>query len=103
MLANVSERRREIGVRRAIGARQRDILIQFLIETVLVCLAGGFIGIFLGFAMGWIISFYAQWETAFSLLGVAVAFGTSVGVGIVFGLFPARRAAQLDPVQALRS
>jgi putative ABC transport system permease protein len=103
MLANVSERRREIGVRRAIGARQRDILIQFLIETVLVCLAGGFIGIFLGFAMGWIISFYAQWETALSLLGVAVAFGTSVGVGIVFGLFPARRAAQLDPVQALRS
>ena len=103
MLANVSERRREIGVRRAIGATRRDVLVQFLIETILVCLAGGLIGILLGFGMGWIISFYAQWETAFSLLGVAAAFATSVAVGIVFGLFPARRAAQLDPVEALRS
>lgn len=102
MLANVSERTREIGVRRAVGARRKDILIQFLIETVLVCLVGGIIGIFLGFGMGEMISLYAQWETAFSVVGVFAAFGTAAAVGIIFGIFPARRAARLDPVQALR-
>ena len=102
MLANVSERTREIGVRRAIGARQKDIMLQFLIETILVCLAGGIIGIFLGFGIGELISLYAKWETAFSLAGVLAAFCTAAAVGILFGLFPARRAARLDPVKALR-
>jgi putative ABC transport system permease protein len=102
MLANVSERRREIGIRRAIGATKAAILGQFLIETVLVCLAGGVIGIVLGFAMARIVTFYAGWDTAFSVGGILVAFGTATAVGVIFGLFPARRAAELNPVQALR-
>ena len=102
MLANVSERTREIGIRRAIGATKRDILVQFLVETVLICLVGGAIGIVLGFGLAQVISLYASWTTAFSYLSVLVAFGTFALVGLLFGLFPARRAAQLNPVQALR-
>jgi putative ABC transport system permease protein len=102
MLANVSERTREIGIRRAIGATKGDILAQFLIETVLICLTGGAIGIFLGFGMAKAITLYARWETGFSLASVLIAFGTSATVGLLFGLFPARRAAQLDPMQTLR-
>ncbi len=102
MLANVSERTREIGIRRAIGATKRDILFQFLVETVLICMVGGAIGIVLGFGLAQVISLYASWPTAFSYLSVLVAFGTSALVGLLFGLFPARRAAQLNPVQALR-
>ncbi len=102
MLANVSERTREIGIRRAIGATKRDVLLQFLVETVLICLVGGAIGIILGFGLAQVISLYASWTTAFSYLSVLVAFGTSALVGLLFGLFPARRAAQLNPVQALR-
>ena len=102
MLANVSERTREIGIRRAIGATKGDIMVQFLIETVLICLAGGALGILLGLGMAKAITLYARWETGFSLAGVLIAFGTSASVGLLFGLFPARRAAQLNPVQALR-
>ncbi len=102
MLANVSERTREIGIRRAIGATKRDILFQFLVETVLICMVGGAIGIVLGFGLAQVISLYASWTTAFSYLSVLIAFGTSALVGLLFGLFPARRAAQLNPVQALR-
>jgi putative ABC transport system permease protein len=102
MLANVSERTREIGIRRAIGATKGDILGQFLIETVLICLAGGVIGILLGFGMATIITVYAKWETSFSLSSVVVAFGTAASVGLLFGLYPAQRAAALDPVRALR-
>jgi putative ABC transport system permease protein len=103
MLANVSERTREIGIRRAIGATKGDILIQFIIETVLICLTGGVLGNLLGFGMAKMITLYATWETAFSFTSVLIAFGTSASVGLLFGLFPARRAAQLHPVQALRS
>ncbi len=102
MLANVSERTREVGIRRAIGATKNDILIQFLIETVLICLVGGAIGVLLGFGMAQFIAYYAKWATEFSWVSVFIAFGTSAMVGLIFGLFPARRAAQLDPVQALR-
>lgn len=77
-------------------------MARFVIETVLICLAGGVIGILLGLGMAKVITLYAGWETAFSLTGILVAFGTSASVGLLFGLFPARRAAQLDPVQALR-
>jgi putative ABC transport system permease protein len=103
MLANVSERTREIGIRRAIGATKGDILVQFIIETVLICLSGGVIGNLLGFGMAKTITLYARWETGFSLASVLIAFGTSASVGLLFGLFPARRAAHLNPVQALRS
>jgi putative ABC transport system permease protein len=102
MLANVSERTREIGIRRAIGATKGDILGQFLIETVFICLAGGVIGVLLGFGMAAAITVYAKWETGFSFASVLVAFGTATSVGLLFGLYPARRAAQLHPVQALR-
>ena len=103
MLANVSERTREIGIRRAIGATKRAIMAQFLIETVFVCLTGGVIGIILGYGIAKIITLYATWETGFSFISVAIAFGMAASVGLIFGLFPARRAAQLNPVQALRS
>lgn len=102
MLANVSERTREIGIRRAIGATERDILIQFLVETVLICLVGGSLGIVLGFGIAEIITLFAGWPTGFSVVSVVIAFVTSVSVGLLFGLSPARRAAQLNPVQALR-
>lgn len=102
MLANVSERTREIGIRRAIGATKNDILGQFLIETVLVSLVGGAIGILLGIGLAQAITQYAGWATGFSPVSVLIAFGTSASVGFIFGLFPARRAAELDPVQALR-
>ena len=102
MLANVSERTREIGIRRAIGATKSAIVAQFLIEAVLICVAGGTMGILLGFGMAQAITYYAQWQTVFSLTSVLIAFGTSATVGILFGLVPARRAAQLDPVRALR-
>jgi putative ABC transport system permease protein len=102
MLATVSERTREIGIRRAIGATKGDILGQFLIETVLICLVGGFLGILLGFAIATIITLYAGWKTGFSLGSILLAFGASATVALLFGLFPARRAAQLDPIQALR-
>jgi putative ABC transport system permease protein len=102
MLANVSERTREIGIRRAVGATRRDILGQFLIETVMVCLVGGAIGILFGFGLATVITAYAKWQTAFSFASVIIAVGTSVTVGLIFGLFPARRAADLDPVTALR-
>lgn len=102
MLANVSERTREIGIRRAIGATRTDILTQFLIEAILICWAGGAIGILFGFGMAEAIAHFADWAMAFSLTSVFVAFGTSAAVGILFGLFPARKAAQLHPVEALR-
>jgi putative ABC transport system permease protein len=103
MLANVTERTREIGIRRAVGATKTEILLQFLIEAVLVCFAGGVIGMLLGFGMATIITIYAGWATGFSPTGVLLAFGTTALVGLSFGLFPARQAAKLDPVQALRA
>jgi putative ABC transport system permease protein len=102
MLANVSERTREIGIRRAIGATKVDVMMQFLIETVLICLAGGVIGIVVGAGMGKVITLYAGWRTVFSFLSIVIAFGTATTIGIIFGLFPARRAAELDPVRAIR-
>jgi putative ABC transport system permease protein len=103
MLANVTERTREIGIRRAVGATKGEILLQFLIEAVLVCFAGGLLGILLGFVMAAAITFYAGWATGFSPVSVLLAFGTTAMVGLFFGLFPARRAAELDPVRALRA
>ncbi|MBI3780995.1 MAG: FtsX-like permease family protein [candidate division NC10 bacterium] len=91
-----------IGIRRAIGATKRDILGQFLIETILIFSAGGTIGILLGCGMTKVITLYARWETGFTLASVFVAFGTSASIGLTFGLFPARRAAHLNPVQTLR-
>ena len=91
-----------IGIRRAIGATKRDIMGQCLIETIVIFPAGGTIGILLGFGKAKVITLDAQWETGFTLASVLVAFGTSASIALVFGLFPARRTAQLNPVQTLR-
>jgi putative ABC transport system permease protein len=102
MLTTVTERTREIGIRRAVGASQRTILTQFLIETVLVSTSGGCLGIVLGAAMAKGIHVFAGWETVISIPGALQAFAISVVVGVVFGLYPARRAARMDPIAALR-
>ncbi|MCG8607668.1 ABC transporter permease [bacterium] len=102
MLASVTERIKEIGVRRATGATEHNILGQFLNETVLISVTGGLIGIILGIIMAEGINVFAGWDTVISLYSVVVAFGISALVGVVFGLYPARKAAQMDPIAALR-
>jgi putative ABC transport system permease protein len=101
MLASVLERTREIGVRRAIGARQRDVVRQFLIETTIISLTGGVAGIVLGVALSQLIGVLAGWSTIVTTSSIVLAFGVSVAIGIVFGLYPAVRASRLDPVKAL--
>jgi putative ABC transport system permease protein len=102
MLASVLERTREIGIRRALGARRRDILSQFLVESLLVSLLGGLIGVLLGSASPKLITLYAGWRTIVQLWTIALAFGVSAAVGIGFGIYPARQAALLNPIEALR-
>ncbi|HMJ06910.1 MAG TPA: FtsX-like permease family protein, partial [Chthoniobacterales bacterium] len=102
MLVSVTERTREIGVRLAVGAHGRDILTQFLIEAVALSSAGGLIGIALGLVSSQILSALAGWPTAVSVSSVAVAFLFSAAVGVFFGFYPAREAARLDPIEALR-
>jgi putative ABC transport system permease protein len=102
MLATVTERTREIGVRRALGARQGHITAQFLIETVVLSTAGGLVGVILGVVGAHFVSRFAEWETIVSVWSVVVSFGLSVLVGIFFGMYPAMSAAKLDPIEALR-
>ena len=102
MLATVLERTREIGIRRALGAKQKEILTQFLVEAVGLSLFGGIIGVILGVSMSLFIDSIAEFKTAVTPLSVIVAFGVSGAVGIIFGTFPARRAASIDPIEALR-
>jgi putative ABC transport system permease protein len=102
MLATVLERTREIGIRRAIGARQADIIRQFLTEAVLISILGGLIGIAFGVSMSWIIGAAAGWSTVVSKASVIVAFSVSVAIGLLFGIYPARQAAKLDPIEAIR-
>ncbi len=102
MLASVTERTREIGIRRALGAKRWDITYQFLIETILLSSVGGVLGVALGIGLPMIVSHFANLETAISIWAVAISFGISVGIGVIFGLYPARRAAMMDPIQALR-
>jgi putative ABC transport system permease protein len=102
MLASVLERTREIGIRRSIGARRTDIMRQFLIEAVAICLLGCVIGLILGLIISRAISFYAGWPTIVSLFSIILAIGVSATVGIVFGLFPANKASKLDVIESLR-
>ncbi len=102
MLATVLERTREIGIRRAIGARQSDIVRQFLTEAVLISILGGLIGIAFGFSLSRIIAAAAGWSTVVTVSSIAVAFGVSVGIGLLFGIYPAVQAAKLDPIEAIR-
>jgi putative ABC transport system permease protein len=102
MLVSVTERTREIGLRMAVGARARDILTQFLVEAVTLSLIGGIIGIVLGLGGSRTISYLAEWRTLVSPQAIAIAFGFSAAIGIFFGFYPARKAARLDPIEALR-
>ncbi len=102
MLATVLERTREIGIRRAIGARQSDIVRQFLTEAVLISIAGGLIGIVFGVSLSKIIASAAGWSTLVTTSSIAVAFGVSVFIGLLFGIYPAVQAAKLDPIEAIR-
>lgn len=102
MLVSVTERTREIGLRQAVGAKTRDILSQFLVEAVTLSIAGGAAGIVLGITASLLISHFAQWSTLVSTGSIAVAFLFSAVVGVSFGFYPARKAAYMDPIEALR-
>jgi ABC-type antimicrobial peptide transport system permease subunit len=101
-LLSVTERTKEIGLRRAVGARSRDVMRQFLLEAVTISLAGGAVGVIVGVVASVLIARTLQWATVVSPLSVVLAFGVAAAVGVFFGWYPARRAAQLDPIVALR-
>ena len=102
MLVSVTERTREIGLRMAVGARSSDILKQFLVESIILCLAGGVIGILMGHGTAVLINKYLSWPIESSPGAVVAAVGVSVFVGVVFGFYPAWKASKLDPIDALR-
>jgi len=102
MLVSVTERTREIGIRLAIGAQPGDVLAQFLVEAVVLSLLGGVIGILLGATVALLLPTIAGWATALPWNAIALAFGFSALIGVFFGIYPARKASQLDPIEALR-
>ena len=102
MLVSITERTREIGLRMAVGARGRDVLMQFLVEAVVLSLVGGSIGIVLGFGLSQGLTFWLQWPTQVSPNAVAIAFGFAAATGVFSGFYPAQKAAGLDPIEALR-
>ena len=102
MLVSVTERTREIGIRMSVGARGRDILTQFLIEALVLSLLGGIIGILLGVGGSVAISAFAKWPTIITVFSILLSFGFSIAIGIFFGFYPARKAALLNPIDALR-
>jgi putative ABC transport system permease protein len=102
MLASVTERTREIGIRRAIGAKRKQIIGQFLIETTVLSMIGGLIGIAIGISIPWVITFFTEMVTVISGYSLVLSLGISISIGMIFGLYPAFRAARLDPIVALR-
>ena len=102
MLVSVTERTREIGLRKAVGARAKDIMTQFLIESVVMTLSGGCLGVILGVLTALLLSLLAGWTTRVSISNIILAAGFSIAVGIFFGLWPAKKASQLNPIEALR-
>ena len=102
MLLSVTERTREIGIRRAVGARSQDVLLQFLVEAIALSIAGGLVGVVLGVAASGTISSMLRWSTSVSMESVVLSFGIAAAVGIFFGWYPARQAARLDPIDSLR-
>jgi len=102
MLATVSERTREIGIRRALGAKRRDIIIQFLSETVMLTMAGGILGIVLGALIPFLVTHFAHMPTVITPISLVLSFGISGAIGVAFGMYPAYRAAYLDPIESLR-
>jgi len=102
MLVTVTERTREIGIRKAMGATRANIMVQFLIEAMSLCIVGGTIGIILGGTASTLLANLAGWKTPVSVTAVIIAFVFSAGVGLFFGIWPARKASRLDPIEALR-
>lgn len=102
MLASILERTREIGLRRAVGARQSDIVRQFVVEATMISFAGGTIGVIFGFFISRLIAWLAGWSTIVTFSSIALAFLVSISVGLIFGIYPATKAARLDPVEAIR-
>jgi len=102
MLATVSERTREIGIRRALGAKKRDIIVQFLSETLMLTFVGGILGIILGSLIPFLVTYFGHMPTVITGISLVLAFGISGAVGIIFGLYPAYRAANMDPIESLR-
>lgn len=102
MLVSVTERTREIGLRMAVGARARDVLQQFLVEAVVLCLVGGALGILAGHGGSYLVWLTLRWPVESSPEAVAAAVAVSASVGIVFGFYPAWKASRLDPIEALR-
>jgi putative ABC transport system permease protein len=102
MLASITERTREIGIRRALGAKRRDIVTQFLVETVVLSASGGVLGIAFGVGIPFMVTYFAEMKTVVTWWSLVLAFGISAAIGIIFGLYPANRAANMDPIEALR-
>ena len=102
MLVSVTERTREIGVRKALGATRKVILLQFMVEALALCMVGGLVGILVGSIGAVVLSRVNQWNTNISLFAIGLAFLFSAAVGVFFGIWPARRAAGMDPIVALR-
>jgi putative ABC transport system permease protein len=102
MLVSVTERTREIGLRMAVGARGRDVLVQFLAEATTLSMTGGVTGIVLGVAASGSVGRFLRWATVISPLSIVVAAGVAAAIGIFFGFYPARQASRLDPIDALR-
>ena len=102
MLVSVTERTREVGLRMAIGATERNIRNQFMVEALMLCLFGGFVGIVLGIIGSKLLSLLGDWSTSVTAYSILLSVGFSVGIGVFFGYYPAKKAAQLDPIEALR-
>jgi putative ABC transport system permease protein len=102
LLVSVTERTREIGVRKAVGAKRRDILIQFLMEALAISLLGGLVGVLVGVSVSHLMARFAGWNTLISFQSIGVSFAFAAAVGIIFGLYPAQRAARQDAIVALR-
>jgi putative ABC transport system permease protein len=102
MLVSVTERTREIGIRIAVGAKSKDILLQFLIESLILSLIGGMLGIAIGISGTYVLSTFAEWPTLLSLEAILLAFAFAGSVGVFFGFYPARKASLLNPIEALR-
>ena len=102
MLATVLERTREIGVRRAVGAKRRDIRVQFIIESFAISFVGGLSGVVMGIVIARVVAAMAEWPTVVTPTSILLSTGVSIGVGLASGIYPAMRASELDPIDALR-
>src|SRR5262249_493852 len=103
MLVSVVERTKEVGIRKAVGARQQDVINQFMVESIVLCCTGGLIGVTIAYGISWMIATFTPFPSAFPLWAPLVALTLSTIIGVFFGIYPARRAGRLDPIEALRA